>query len=114
MTEEERARWRKLAKTKRQQREQDFLAAYGLLGAAVLRTLVRHDPAGIIGAGAPSVQYTTEARPISERLCRAESRADVRSVIREVLEHYFWPGITDSATEEQMAGEIWETCREHR
>jgi hypothetical protein len=105
MTEEPKPWLRELARRKRQERRDRFAHEYGERCVAVLDALIQSDPGGLVAAGAPPVQYTTEAGPICRRLRGAKTLEDARRAVREVLRDYFPDARAPDY--EELAGAIW-------
>lgn len=70
--------------------------------------LFRHDPMGLIAAGAPDDEYESEAETIAPRLAEAASADDVRQILVEEFESWFTPEIAPSAESlAAPASEVW-------
>jgi hypothetical protein len=90
-----------------------FREEYGDIGIAVLEILIRHDPASLVVAGAPSVQYTTEAGPLCARLSATTSSSDVTGLVYQVMLEMFGKVIADrEAHYDQIGQEVWDVWKD--
>lgn len=61
--------------------------------ADVTALLRRHDPLGLIEAGAPADEYQPEAGTITPRLAQAMSAEDVQDILHTEFQAWFTPNV---------------------
>jgi hypothetical protein len=94
------ARWRReRAELKRR---------YGPIFDELRRAFNRHDPIGLLSAGAPEDEYEAEVGAVLTRLPATASLEDVRRLVHEEFVRWFGEDVAGTETRYlALAGDVW-------